>query len=190
MNRKLYSLSCLVPLGIGGCLGNGLLDLSTLKEKALLLGSHHKSVEKTQWVFPSIEFRCETMVTAIHYATLNVSDQRGASMHPKFQIWRKNPMSPHTYTKHDISGSVATLDASIANVFTYSSIGLSVQSGDILGAYQPAEMKSKTFLTFQNDSGFMSYFKEQKKPPPMFDTANAEAGTDFLLLSVETTGLM
>lgn len=172
-----------MAIGIAECLGNGLFSPLTLKEKGLLLGSHSQSTEQSQWVFPSFAFTCDTVITAINYATLSITSGTKRKMHPKFQIWQ-NESSTYNYI-HEISGKPTNGNF---NVNTYSGLQWNVQAGDVLGAYQPEAMKSMTYLSFQNRISLLSYVHHGKKR--QFDIAEAIPQRNFPLVSIESSGML
>lgn len=110
-------------------------------------------------------------------------------MHPKFQIWREKSSQVVTYEPVHQIGGRASVYGNATSVYTYSA-SQSVQVGDFLGAYQPDDMKSKTFLSFQNYTGSPSYFLRQNSmsPPRSVDEVNTRMQGNFPLISVETSG--
>ena len=151
----------LIPfnIGVGNCLGNGLLSQSALKESALLLATPTRAPGKVQWLFPGIEFTCNTTITSMSYTTPMTS---GKSKHPMFQVWRKSSLSGSlTYEQIEkVNGRPRTLDGDVVNVYTYSDLQLPVQGGDILGVYQPEIAMSGTRWSYQEGFGPVTYSRK------------------------------
>lgn len=175
-------------IGVGSCLGNGLLNQTDLIENALVLGTHYKSLGTVQWIFPDIQFTCDTVVTSISYATFTPTT--GRSENPIFQTWRKRHSAGSlTYDRtNEVSGNSRALDG--VNTYVYSNLQWRVEDGDILGAYQPDRTRSTTYLSFQNDLGPSSYFKKvslARRDAP-FNVSSASQVADIPLVSIEATG--
>ena len=151
-----------VSIGVARCLGNQLLEPSVLRRSALLLRSHSQSPGKTQWIFPSVQFTCQTTLTSISYATVifETTDMgRSRIRHPRFQLWRLN--SSKTYNRVERVRSEPEDE-------TYTQLNWTVMPGDILGVYQPHE--ATTFLILQDDPLASSYFLgEQMRSSRTFD---------------------
>lgn len=146
-------------IGVGNCLGNGLLSQSALKESALLLGAPTAALGKVQWLFPGIEFTCDTVVTSLSYTTPMPS---GKMKHPIFQIWRNNNVSGGlTYELIErVNSSPMPHGGEVDNVYTYSDLRWPVQAKDVLGVYQPEITMSGTRWSYQDGFGPVSYFKK------------------------------
>lgn len=110
-------------------------------------------------------------------------------MHPIFQTWRKRLSSGSwTYDRtNEYTGPARALDGAV-NVFMYPDLEWRVETGDVMGAYQPERTKSKTFLSFQEEFGPLIYFTKVSARPE-FDVSRASQNRSTPLISIEATGV-
>lgn len=178
----------LLYIGIGSCLGDGLLSQTALRDNALLLGSLSRAPGNVQWIFPNIEFTCDTVVTSVSYTTtVTIGEQQ---KHPIFQTWRKSHSSESpTYEQiNEATGIPKALGGDdVVNVYLYPDLRWQVQTGDALGAYQPESSESGTYLSFQNGFGSVSYFRKGAVRSVVVSVAN-EMNDATPLVSIEATG--
>ena len=131
-----------------------LISKDTLREKAVLFGEFTTSTDKTQWVFPQMNFTCPTIITSIRLVAEDTGQGPGRNKLPTVQIWRPLNLVQTEFSRvHEVSAGLTALHG-ISNVFSYSQLSWGVVGGDILGFYQPDLKKSRYVLSFQADSGF------------------------------------
>lgn len=134
----------------------GFMSTDTLREKAVLFGEFTTSTDKTQWVFPQLNFTCPTIITSIRLVAEDTSQGPGKNKLPTIQIWRpQNVLQTEFSRLHEISTGLSAVRET-SNIFSYSQLSWRVTSGDVLGFYQPDLKKSKYSLSFQADSGFVA----------------------------------
>lgn len=178
-------------IGVGSCLSDGLLSQTTLRDNASLLGSLSRTPGNVQWIFPNIEFTCDTVVTSVSYTTIPTAGE--GKKHPIFQTWRKSHSSESiTYEQiNEATSSARALGGNnVVNVYIYPDLQWHVQAGDALGAYQPESGESGTYLSFQNGFGSVSYFKKVAlRSSHSFAVSDAsEMNNVTPLFSIEVTG--
>lgn len=129
--------------------------------------SRSQSPGKTQWIFPSIEFSCQTTITSIVYAAVTSSGTR----HPKFQIWR--PTESKTFLRVDRVEDNPMRYNETETVYSYSGLVMEVMPGDILGVHQPSEGMSMTTFILR-DNRIASSYSLRTKQLSSFDVDHEE----------------
>lgn len=174
---------------MASCLGSGLLSPQALNQSALRLGTHSPSPEKTQWIFSSIKFTCATTIIALSYASPSIAGMGVRNKHPRLQTWRKSHSSSTLlYNRVDqVNATPNTIDG---NVYMYADLQISIEMGDVLGAYQPEGRESASFVSFQGSPGTLSYYLDGlMNPESSFDAATSIEEGKLPLISVEASGV-
>ena len=179
---------CVQP-GMASSLGSGLLSPRALNQSALRLGNHSSSPERTQWIFPSIEFTCATTITSLSYASPSIAETGVRNKHPGVQTWRKSHSSS-TLLYNQVERFNVTPDTVDGIVYTFSDLQIRIEMGDILGAYQPEGMESASFVSFQGSPGTLSYYHDGlMNPESSFDGPTSAEEGKLPLISVEASGV-
>ena len=121
------------------------------------------SLDRRQWIMPSISFTCNGSVTKWIVGALwdNTGNDR---TRPELQIWRMASTQPNTYFK--VGGTLLSVNEEMDEVYEVSPTDpLELQSGDILGLYQPQASQTRLIVYFDTNSGPNNYYIRNQKTP-------------------------
>ncbi len=174
----LISLSA-TEQGAGGAMGK-------MKKKMMMPFDGFPKRKKQQSLFTYQMFNCTGKVTQWIFAAAwkNGGDK---TQYPELQIWR--PQSPGSTIYNKISSTrVTALSDTTNSIYTHDlSVPLDVINGDILGAYQPDDRKSRLVLYFQgtsNDDIDSCYYKDKiDESMSQFDVTNAKSRMERPLIT-------
>ncbi len=173
------------PTGYSQECVNGLMSAENVRQLGRVTGDLKSDRKEQQRIIPDITFTCSGTVSEWIVA----AQWKGGPMEvnfPEMQVWRETANGSGVYTK--IHGATMSFsEESTTGIYQYTITPIDVQSGDVLGMFEPD--KSKLELYYTDTYGPVNYYMSTGKdvivpPDGNFDIGGMETQYDLPLLTV------
>ncbi len=157
----------------------------TFQRNSMFLGDFSQSDESVQWIFPYLNFTCDTIITSFKIVA---RENTFGTVFPALQVWR--PVGREFMRIREISTEKFSRIAKYSShVYESPRLSVAVERGDMIGYYEPVSNRNRYFLYYQSESGFGSWRKNNERSAPGTFRTNGrgidENVQDFPLLHVE-----
>ncbi len=155
----MYSSYLLVHTGHSQECVNGLVSAESVRQLGRVAGDLKNDRKEQQRIIPDITFTCSGTVTEWIVA----AEWKGGGMDvnfPEMQVWRETATGSGVYTKiHETTMSFS--EENTAGIYQYTITPIDVQSGDVLGMFEPD--KSRLELYYTDTYGPVNYYTSTGK---------------------------